>query len=747
MNVKKYILLITLVFLYSIVSAQSFKGTVLDSETNEPIPFANVYFVELHTGTSTNENGVFTIEHYPIKKIHIQISYVGYQTTNNAIDLSSVSEMQFFLKPSHVDLVEVVVSVPMGKLQGENIVSVEQKKIDQLKQNSPLTLAEAISNIPGVEQRTTGAGIGKPVIRGLSSNRIVIFAQGMRVENQQWGDEHGLGVGEVGIESVEIIKGPASLLYGSDALGGVLYFVDERYAKHNTIETYASSRFLINSLANINNLAIKVHKGRLKLNAFGTYSSASDYQRPDQQRVFNTRFDEKNFKSSLGFDLNNWISNIRYSFLQNNVGISQDTMITTTDRKIEVPYQTIDNHMLSVENIFFIGNSKLSTVAGFMGNHRKEFEDSPNQAALDMDLQTYSYNVKWNSPLIADKLSLIIGSQGMHQTNKNSGQETLIPDAVTSDIGGFAIGNLDLGKLQFQAGFRGDYRQITTEEVVKNNIKILPLSRYFSSANYSGGGIYKLGATTVRVNISSGFRAPNSSELLSYGVHEGTNRFELGNANLKSELATQVDFTLDYKSEHLSFAVNPFYNSIQNYIYLAPTDTSIDNSPVYEYRQSSAILYGGEAGFHYHPHAIHWLHLESNVSTVFAEDEGNNPLPLIPATRLNSTLKAEFSKKGNIKIKEFFLQHQYKFRQDRTGSNETPSVDYHLLNLGINVEISGKQQVLELTAGIKNLLNARYIDHLSRFKELGIPNPGISFYIGLKIHLEKSIEKASVKNK
>ena len=228
---------------------------------------------------------------------------------NEEIDLAVLVNSEFFLEASHVELEEVVISVPSGKLQSENIVSIERRKLEKLQQTAPLTLTEAISNIPGVEQNTTGAGIGKPVIRGLSGNRIVTYAQGIRIENQQWGDEHGLGVGEVGIESVEVIKGPASLLYGSDALGGVLYFIDERYAGHNTVEGFVETKFLSNTLGTVNNTGFKIHKANLKFNLFGGYSSQSDYGVPKLGRVHNSRFDEKNIKSSFGFNMKNWISN------------------------------------------------------------------------------------------------------------------------------------------------------------------------------------------------------------------------------------------------------------------------------------------------------------------------------------------------------------------------------------------------------------------------------------------------------
>lgn len=724
------------------VYGQTFTGTVIDQNTGNPVPYANVYFSELETGTTTDENGVFNIEHPPKKKILIQISFIGYKTASLEVDLDVDNDRDFFIEPSHIELEDVVFSVPGGKLQSENVVNVERRKMVQLQQAGPMTLSEAISNIPGVEQNTTGVGIGKPVIRGLSGNRIVTYAQGIRIENQQWGAEHGLGVGEVGIESVEVIKGPASLLYGSDAMGGVLYFVDERYAKHNTVEGFVQTKFLSNTLGTYNNIGTKLHKGKFKLNLFGTYISNADYKIPNQDRVLNTRFDEKNIKASVGYNSNNWTSNIRYSYLQNNFGITESTSFSSsTKRNTMLPFQSIDNHNLSLDNTLFMGNSRFNLILGLTDNYRLEFEESSNEPALAMKLRTYTYNLKWYSPAINEKMNIIVGSQGMYQTNENSGEEILIPNASTSDISGFTMINYDLTKLQLQGGIRVDYRLIDTNEIIGGPDDNIPAIRNsYSGFNYSAGGVYLLNNVTLRGNISSGFRAPNTSELLSNGVHEGSNRFEIGNPNLKSENGIQFDLGVDYQSEHLSFSLSTFYNTIQDFIFLSPLDSVIDNVPVYEYQQSSAKLYGGEFGVHYHPHAIHWLHFESNLSTVYGKDKNKDPLPLIPATRLNSTLKAEFSQKGKLQIKEAFIQHVYKFKQDRTGLFETPTGDYHLLNIGMNFEISTKNQPIEISTGIKNLLNTKYIDHLSRFKPLGIPNQGINFFVGLKLKFEKKIE-------
>ncbi len=741
MKISKSNLFLFLFFLCTTVFSQSFTGTVIDKKTKEPIPNVQVYFVDLKTGTSTDEKGIFRIEHFNQEKIHIQITFIGYKIIDKIIDTETNKEQTFQLEQAHFELDEVVISAPKGRLQAENIVSLEYKKIAELEQNNPLTLAEAISNIPGVEQTTTGAGIGKPVIRGLSGNRIVTYAQGIRIENQQWGDEHGLGVGEVGIESVEVIKGPASILYGSDALGGVLYFIDERYASHNTIQGFAKTKFLSNSLGSITNIGVKIHKNILKFNLFGTYSSQADYQIPNSNRVFNTRFDEKNIKSSIGFNTKNWISNIRYSFLQNNFGIVEDAIFTSsTQRNITLPFQTINNHNLSFENIIYTGDSKLNLTLGYTNNYRKEFEDDSKNQALGLKLNTFTYNFKWYSPIYKDNFDFVVGSQGMTQSNKNNGEEILIPDANTIDFGAFVLGNIKLNEFQFQAGIRADFREIDTKEMVTDESDFPALKKSYNGLTFSGGTAYKAKKIKLRANISSGFRAPNTTELLSDGVHHGTNRYIKGNVNLTNENAIQIDFSFDYQSEHLRFSMNPFYNTIQNYIFLSPTETLIDSNQVFEYVQINAFLYGGELGFHYHPHKIHWLHLDSNLSTVFAEDKNGNSLPLIPQTRVNTKLSAEISHKGKLQLKNLFFQHIYKFKQNRIGLFETATNNYSLVNLGLNLEISTKNSPIEISTGIKNLFNTKYIDHLSRFRTLEIPNQGINFFLGIKVKLNTKIK-------
>ncbi len=711
--------------------SQNFKGKIINQTSQAAIPFATIYLVELQTSTTADSLGNFVFSTSIDGTVHFQISMLGFQTTVFSANLSREKERTFFMEESHLELREVVISTASTKLQQDNIVAVIQKNIAEISQKGSTNLTESISNIPGVDNFSTGSGIGKPVIRGLSGNRIVTYAQNIRVENQQWGDEHGLGIGEVGIENVEVIKGAASLLYGADAIGGVLFFTEERYAALNTTEGFVSSKLLSNTLGIANQVGFKSNKNNIRWNVFGAYSSNADYQLPNTKRVLNTRFDEANFKTSLGFNHKNWIGNLRYSFLSNNFGITESNEPSiSTKRKPELPFQNLKNHLLTFENTYFIGKTKLNATIGYGQNNRKEFEDTLAFPNLNLLLKTLNYNFKSSTSLLNDRANLMTGVQGMFQKNTNKAEEILIPDASIFDVGAYSVLHFSATKnWKIEGGLRFDHRTISTVAMQSDEIIYPALKRDFNNFNFSLGSSFALKSMNFKANLATGFRAPNSAELLSNGVHEGVLRYEIGNNALKSEKATQFDFNWSFEKEHFSFYVNPFFNHIKDYIFIAPTDSVIEETPVFEYRQSTANLLGAEAGFHLHPHPIDWLHIDCNYSSVFAKDEAGNPLPLIPANKVQTMLKGEFKMKGKLKLNNVFVEHIYRFEQNKIASYETQTPHYQLFNTGFNFEYQAKKSKIEFTAGIKNIFNTAYIDHLSRFKNDNILNVGRNFYV------------------
>ena len=628
-----FLLPLLLVSYYTAMAQNTIKGTVTD-ENQSPVLGADIYIEQLHIGTTSDESGLFELNNIPNGTHKLSISFVGFNTENIELNISSEEKiLEIALSPSVFHMDEVILSAPFNKLQSENVMKIESKSIETLKKAGAPTLMQGISNIPGVSEITTGTGIGKPVIRGLSGNRVLVYTQGVRLENQQFGSEHGLGMNDSGIESVEVIKGPASLLYGSDALGGVLYLNPEKFAYQDETKIDLSQSFFSNTLGSNTSLGFKTSKKKLKFIARGGFNSHADYQIPNGDRVTNTRFTEKDFKAGLGLNLDQFVTEFRYNYNQSEIGIPEEIGQQTTSRSVALPYQDLNTHILSLHNHFYLNKSKIDLNLGYTVNNRKEFEDEHDhdddhededheeedhegeeehdeEAALDMKLKTFTYDLKYNLAKMG-KFETIAGIQGMYQENQNFGEEILIPDAITSDIGFLVTSTLSINdKSSLQGGIRYDHRNISSSSFEKEDpndpsqeIIIDGLDRSFSNVTFSLG--YKtlfFDKMTTRINIASGFRAPNLAELTSFGVHHGSNRFEIGNPDLDNEQNFQFDLALEYGNKHIEVFANGFYNNLNNYIFANPTGELIEEYQVFEYVQTDANLYGGEFGIHVHPH-------------------------------------------------------------------------------------------------------------------------------------------------
>src|SRR5690606_14397433 len=372
-------------------------GKITSKENNQPVP-ATVYIPQLEKGTEADFDGNYKLNNIPDGNYNVVFSSLGYATISKKINFSnsqSVTE-NLQLEESAVEMEEVIVSTPFHKLQSDNVMKVERVSTESLNSSGAVTLADGIKNIAGVDLITTGTGIGKPVIRGLSSNRILTYTQGIRLEIQQFGDEHGLGINEAGIESVEVIKGPASLLYGSDALGGVLYLNPERFAISGETHGDLSSTYFSNTLGTSTNLGVKTSGEKLKFLARGSYSSFSDYKSGTGYRVTNSRFNEKDLKTGLQYLGAKFRSTIRYNYNRSNIGIAEEIGEQTHSKDLELPFQEIDNHILSFDNTVFFNKSSLDVKAGYLFNDRREFEDDLATAALRLKLNTFNYDVKYN---------------------------------------------------------------------------------------------------------------------------------------------------------------------------------------------------------------------------------------------------------------------------------------------------------------------------------------------------------------
>ena len=723
----------------AVLQAQiSVSGTVTNG-ANQPIKGVSVYIGAIQKGTKTDENGKYTLNNLPKNGLTINFTYVGFMSQNIAIkNTEAIQILDVTLEESIFEMDEVIVSTAFNKIQSQNVMKVEHETIKELQQKGTSTLIEGLATIPGVSQVSTGTSIGKPVIRGLSGNRVLVYSQGVRMENQQFGDEHGLGLNDAGIESVEVIKGPASLLYGSDALGGVLYFNPEKFADANTFKANLNQKLFSNTLGSNTSLGLKTSTENWKFLARGSYNTHSDYRVSGGDRVTNTRYNETDFKTAAGYSNARFSTVLRYNYNNLDLGLPEDGIgAQSSSKNTALPRQAVSNHLLSLNSIIYFTNTKLDVDLGYVTNDRSEFEDS-DEASLQMKLKTFNYNAKYHLPKMGN-LETILGVQGMHQTNNNFGEELLIPDATTNDFGIFGTANYEWGSSSaVQAGLRFDNRKISSEvngEVGEEGY-FQAVDKSFDSFNAALGYKTDLATNfTMRLNLASGFRAPNLAELTSNGVHEGTNRYEIGNSELKTEQNFQTDLNLEYKTDHFEFFVNGFYNHIDNYIYTAPAGTVIDDNAVFNYIQSNAKLYGGEVGLHFHPHPLDWLHYETAFESVTAKKQDGDYLPLIPANNWNNTFRGEFDIKDWLTSGFATINVSTTLSQDNVSGFETRSAGYTLVNLGLGGTVKFGKTVFDVNLNANNLFGKEYIAHLSRLKTDGIANIGRNVVLGINFSI------------
>ena len=438
---KSYLLALFLGFSIIASAQNKLTGTITDNN-NKPLVNVTISIPEIHSETISDEKGNYILSNLPNGNFKIVYSFVGFTTQFKEVVINQKSTtIDIVLQEEIHQMDEVIISTAFNKLQSQNVMKVEHQSMKSLSQKGTSTLIEGLATIPGVSQVSTGTSIGKPVIRGLSGNRVLVYSQGVRMENQQFGEEHGLGLNDAGIESVEVIKGPASLLYGSDAIGGVLYFNPEKFGKPNTSELNFNQKYFSNTKGTNSSLGYKLSGDNLKFSTRVSNNKHADYKIPDGNRVTNTRYNELDFKTGLGFSNSKFSSTFRYNYNKLDLGIPENGIAEqSTSKKTEFPKQGVVGQVLSLNNTIFFKKSKLDADLGYIVNDRSEFEDS-NIAILHMNLKTLNYNVKYYLPKLG-KFESIIGTQGMHQTNVNSGEEFLIPDATTNDFGFFATGGI-----------------------------------------------------------------------------------------------------------------------------------------------------------------------------------------------------------------------------------------------------------------------------------------------------------------
>ena len=667
-------------------------------------------------------------------------------THNHAEDSTDI----FF---RHLNLNEVTVTGVTGdtKLKHATVpVSIIAPQL--LRSKAATNIIDAISHQPGISQLTTGGSISKPIIRGLGYNRVVVMSEGVRQEGQQWGDEHGVEVDGSSINSVEILKGPASLMYGSDAMAGVVILHPQATLPEGEMKANVSTEYQTNNGLFAYNLSMAGNQKGFVWNARFSDKMAHAYKNKYDGYVPGSQFRERAGRLMLGVNKSWGHSRLTWTSYHLTPGIVEGErdpetgeLVCNTDNvktySKALPFQEVKHYKLVWDNSLNLSTGYLKAIIGYQQNRRKEYEESEDEYELFFKLHTLTYDLRyvtnqWNGW----KLSTGIG--GMYQKSGNEGEEYLIPDYRLFDFGIYATATKSLGdRWTLNGGVRYDHRRMHGDELIEDgDLRFTDFSRHFNGLTGSIGAVCNINEHfNLRLNVARGFRTPNMSELASNGVHEGSIRYELGNQQLKAEYSLQADLGLDFTSRYVSAQLALFANRIDNYIFTHRLPEEIEEGYLtYAYTQGDARLLGFEAGVDFHP--VHSVHFSNTFSFVDAQQmhasSDTKYLPFTPAPRWTSELKWELfhhshstvnhhhnansihrSLLNNLYIAaglECYLKQSHIYSADDT---ETTTPGYALLSLsaGTDINVNGKK-IAEFYITADNLLNKAYQSHLNRLK-------------------------------
>jgi iron complex outermembrane recepter protein len=758
----------------------SLSGKVVDSATGKGIASASVYIADLKLGAMADESGVYHFANLPTGTYLVEAHAIGHATQIKNVTVTEKAIQDFYLGLQYTEESPVVITglskatqikrspVPIVTMNHQALITVQSTNI-----------IDAITKIPGVTQLTTGPNVSKPFIRGLGYNRILTLYDGVRQEGQQWGDEHGIEVDQYGVDRAEVIKGPASLTYGSDALAGVVNLIPTPPAAEGKIQGDVLAEFQSNNGLFGGSAMLQGTKNGFEWMGRLSHKEASNYSNPVDGRVYNTAFKENDGTISIGLHRAFGYAHLNVSMfddLQEIPDGSRDSVTRQFTRQITdsdtyrpvVTSQELHSYVITPlhqhvqlfhafsTNNFALGAGRLTVNLGFERSVRREYShpQQPEVPGLYLELNSYVYDVKYYFPSF-NGWDITTGLNGMYQQNTaTNGTEFIIPSFNQFDIGPFAMVKKTFGKLDLAGGLRFDSRSFTNQQMytiskgvdydepvygpdTTGAYQAFPYyHKIFSGYSGSLGLTYSFSNNwSAKANIARGYRAPNISEISANGVHPGTGIYQVGNPDFNAEFNMQEDLGLNFSSKIAVINLSVFYNSITNYIFNEKilnadgTDSTRQGNDVYQYRQGKAALYGGELSIDVH--LIEHLHFENTLSLVYGNlltspgkpiTDSTRYLPNIPPLHGISELQYDFSNKnmhlvnGFVKLAAAFSGPQNRvYLADNT---ETPTPGYTLIDAGVGAGFTNKNNKLLFNIYLfaNNIFDVAYQDHLSRLK-------------------------------
>ncbi|PKV50376.1 iron complex outermembrane receptor protein [Aquimarina sp. MAR_2010_214] len=761
------------------------KGSVINANTLKPIEGANIICENLFATSSLT--GKFTIKNIIKGSYIFKISRIGYSPETLTILVGpGMKEVIVSLNATTTALEEVEVhhKTKKRKTKESPIVShiVSKEFLDKNRENS---LMQTLKKIPGVSTINIGSGQSKPVIRGLGFNRISVIQNGIKHEAQQWGSDHGLEIDQYGIKNIQVIKGPASLLYGSDAIAGVVDIQPSKIPSRNSfngeVDLLAeSNNDLLGVSAGIQARKEKwFYRGRLTFRDYGDYKVPTDEIRYENyifelhnNYLRNTAGKEANVGFSIGYASDKiksetFFSNVnaKNGFFANAHGLEVRTSSIDYDRSnrdIDLPFHKVNHFKITNNTSIVSGIHTFHFDLGYQNNLREEHSEPVPHGYMPkpsdskergFNKHTYSLNGR-DVFKLNDKHTTIAGINIEFQENTINGWGFLIPEYSRFTAGAFIYDQFEIRPdLHFQAGLRYDYGFLDTKSyydwypsTINNSdgtTSFVNLQRAqnktldFGNISTSVGLSYIRKNTTYKINLGKSFRMPLTNELTSDGVNYHMYRYEKGNSDLDVEESYQLDIDIDHTTKKFGVRISPFINFFDNYIYLNPTPNYYETLQIYEYTQSKVFRVGGEISTNIT--LFKNLQLDASLEYVYSRQTSGPKkdftLPFSPPLSSLFTASYQFKNLFFLKRPQLMANYRITAAQDEIVPPEERTDGYQVLHMFLLTELDifkhGPPWKIRLK--LNNVFNTKYYDHTSFYRLIDVPEAGRNISVSLTV--------------
>lgn len=772
----------------------SIRGLVTGKD-NTPLVHAMVFISSLKLQSVTDSTGTFSFDNLTAKTVNLKISCMGYETLVQRINLQEKKQVVIKLKESFVKLDGIVVEGNyIDEKKKKSPLNIEIVNDDYMKQNLGGSLMKSLERLPGVSTIDIGSSQSKPVIRGLSFNRVVVVENSIKHEAQQWGADHGLEIDQYAIDYAEIIKGPASLAYGSEAIGGIIDIRNKTIPAENTIGGSIDFSGKTNNDFAGTSVSLHARKKDFFLKVRATFLDYGDYKVPtDEVAIYsytiplhenqlrNTAGEERNIHTSFGVVLNQfrsiwYVSNVhsKYGFFANAHGFEprnvNHTIHDASSRDIIYPFQEVNHFKIINRSTYHINKWKVESDFGYQRNYREEWSQYtqhgympavfPGNVSFDPDLERefqkdmYSANTSITYRK-SEHTQFTLGVNGEYKENAIGGRGFIIPAFRQFNLGSFAIVKYDYSENStVQAGVRYDQGSVSVSShndwfvspIAENGVttnqflqRSSDLDKNFSNMTWSVGYNLNQEKWVYKLNIGKSFRMPIPKELATNGVNYHRFSFEVGNADLSPEVSHQIDAGVEFHSSRFAIGATPFVNYFSNYVYLNPTPTYNRlygfGNQVFEYTQSEVLRYGGEIHVHYE--ILSNLRLGAMGEYVYAEQlsgaKKGYSLPFSPPATAIFNIKYQHNKMKSIENPYFSLDYKLASTQRNIVPPEVITPGYQVFNLRIGGDLIFQRQKISIALQVQNLLNSHYFNHTSYYRLINVPEPGRNFILNISI--------------